>query len=78
MIDTATPVAPVGASAEEGEAVRLGTGRLHVPGVASLGAGAVHAVAVGVHGDTTQAAVAFTAAAAFQLGWGAWAIVRPS
>lgn len=78
MIDTATPVAPAGASTEEDEAVRFGTGRLHVPGVASLGAGAVHAVAVGVHGDTTQAAVAFTAAAAFQLGWGAWAIVRPS
>lgn len=31
-----------------------------------------------MHGDTTQAAVAFTAAAAFQLGWGAWAIVRQS
>lgn len=78
MVDTATPAVHFGEPADEHEAARFRTGRLHVPGVASIGAGAVHAVAVGVHGDTTQAAVAFTAAAAFQLGWGAWAIVRPS
>ena len=33
--------------ADEHEAARFRTGRLHVPGVASIGAGAVHAVAVG-------------------------------
>lgn len=78
MIDTATLAARADAPADAHAATQFTSGRLHVPAVASLGAGAIHAVAVGVHGDTTQAAVAFTAAAAFQLGWGAWAIVRPS
>ena len=40
-------------------------------GLASLGAGAIHATAVGVHSEHRQAAVAFALLAAFQLGWGA-------
>jgi hypothetical protein len=52
-------------------------GMVELAGVASLGAGAIHAVAAGVHGSTARAAAAFTAVAAFQLGWGARALARP-
>jgi hypothetical protein len=45
-------------------------------GLASLGAGAIHATAVGVHSEHRQAAVAFALLAAFQLGWGALALLR--
>jgi hypothetical protein len=45
-------------------------------GLASLGAGAIHATAVGLHSDHRQAAVAFALLAAFQLGWGALALLR--
>lgn len=65
MTDTATPSVSVDSPGDDTDHRPGGAGRLHVPGVASLGAGAIHAVAAGVHGDTTQAAVAFTAAAAF-------------
>jgi hypothetical protein len=46
-------------------------------GLASLGAGAIHATAVGIHGEHRQAAVAFALLAAFQVGWGALALLRP-
>jgi hypothetical protein len=45
-------------------------------GLASLGAGAIHATAVGLHGEHRQAAIAFALLAAFQLGWGALALLR--
>ncbi|HET8617309.1 MAG TPA: hypothetical protein VFM27_00020 [Acidimicrobiales bacterium] len=45
--------------------------------VASMGAGAVHATAAGVHGEHRQAAVAFAVLAAFQVGWGALALAWP-
>jgi hypothetical protein len=45
-------------------------------GLASLGAGAIHATAVGLHSEHRQAAVAFALLAAFQLGWGALALLR--
>jgi hypothetical protein len=44
--------------------------------VASIGAGAIHATAVGVHGEHRQAAIAFVLVAAFQLGWGVLALLR--
>jgi hypothetical protein len=44
--------------------------------VASLGAGAVHAAAIGVHAETRPAAIAFTVLATLQLAWGALALVR--
>ena len=44
--------------------------------LASLGAGIIHAAAVGVHGEHRQAAIAFAALALFQVGWGALALVR--
>ena len=45
-------------------------------GVASLGAGAIHCTAVGLHAEHRQSAVAFALLAAFQLGWGALALFR--
>jgi hypothetical protein len=52
-------------------------GWLAVAGGASLGAGAIHAAAVGVHSEHRQAVIAFTVVAALQLGWGAMALARP-
>ena len=75
MIDVADADA-AGSSADDHHEENARATGLVVAGAASLGAGAIHAVAAGVHGGTTQAAAAFTAAAAFQLGWGAWAMVR--
>ena len=51
---------------------------LALAGAASLGAGAVHAAAIGVHSEHRQAVYAFTAVAVFQLAWGAIALVRSS
>ncbi len=45
-------------------------------GLASLGAGAIHAAAVGVHSEHRPAALAFTGLAAAQLAWGAVALTR--
>jgi len=58
--------------------VRTGLGALAVAGMASLGAGAVHATAIGAHNEHPQAARVFVAVAALQLGWGAVALVRSS
>lgn len=52
-------------------------GWLAVGGAASLGAGAIHAAAIGVHSEHRQAVIAFTVVAALQLGWGAIALARP-
>jgi hypothetical protein len=52
-------------------------GWLAVAGAASLGAGAIHAAAIGVHSEHRQAVVAFTIVAAVQLGAGALALARP-
>jgi hypothetical protein len=48
--------------------------RVQAGALFSLGAGAIHGVAVGSHGDTRWAAVAFAVLAAAQLGWAAWAM----
>jgi hypothetical protein len=47
-------------------------------GLASLGAGAIHAVAAGVHSEHRQAVLAFVVLALAQLGWGAVALARSS
>ena len=52
-------------------------GWLAIAGAGSLGAGAVHAAAIGVHSEHREAVVAFTLVAAVQLGWGAIALTRP-
>jgi hypothetical protein len=43
----------------------------------SLGAGAIHAAAIGVHSEHRQAVVAFAALALLQLAWGVLALQRP-
>lgn len=53
------------------------SGAVGVAAAASLGAGAVHAAAIGVHSEHRQAALAFTVVAALQLGWGFLALTRP-
>ncbi|MCU1350814.1 MAG: rane protein of unknown function [Acidimicrobiales bacterium] len=49
---------------------------LTVAAVASLSAGAIHAAAVGAHADEPRAAQLFIGVAAFQIAWGALALVR--
>jgi hypothetical protein len=52
------------------------TGQLPVAGAASIGAGAIHATAAGMHSDHRQAMWAFIGLAVFQIGWGALALAR--
>lgn len=52
------------------------TGWTGVAGAASLGAGAIHAAAIGVHAEHRQAAITFTVVAALQLAWGGLALLR--
>ena len=49
-----------------------------VAGAASLGAGAIHAAAVGVHAEHQQAARTFALLAVLQIAWGAAALVARS
>src|SRR4051794_28338764 len=49
---------------------------LAIGAAASLGAGAIHAAAIGVHSEHRQAVIAFAVLALLQLGWGAIALVR--
>ncbi len=51
-------------------------GWIGIAGVASLGAGAIHAAAIGVHAEHRPAALAFAFLAIAQLGWGGLALVR--
>jgi hypothetical protein len=51
-------------------------GALAVAGMASIGAGAIHATAVGAHSEHRQAMVLFVVVACLQIGWGALALVR--
>jgi hypothetical protein len=51
---------------------------LAIAALASIGAGAVHATAVGSHNEHRQAMYAFAVLAVFQVAWGALALVRPS
>jgi hypothetical protein len=56
--------------------VSSATGWLGVAGVGSLGAGAVHAAAIGVHSEHRAAVLTFATLATLQLAWGALALVR--
>jgi hypothetical protein len=47
---------------------------LVLSGVASLGAGAIHAAAIGAHSDQQSVVITFTLLATFQLAWGAAAV----
>lgn len=53
----------------------LRTGTFAVPALASLGAGAIHAAAVGTHGEHRQAVITFSIVAAVQLALGVAALV---
>jgi hypothetical protein len=57
-------------------AVEVTTGWLGVAGLTSLGAGAIHAAAIGVHAEHRQAALTFMLLATLQLCWGGLALVR--
>ncbi len=65
-IDAAQPFAALGQ-----------LGWFAVAGGASLGAGAIHAAAIGVHSEHRQAVVAFTVVAAVQIAFGAVVLARP-
>jgi hypothetical protein len=51
---------------------------IFIAGAASLGAGAIHAAAIGVHAENRPAALAFTFMATLQLTWGVLALFRAS
>jgi hypothetical protein len=51
-------------------------GLLRLAAIASLGAGAIHAAAIGAHAGERQTVVTFLVVAVLQLGWGALALVR--
>lgn len=48
---------------------------LAVAAFASIGAGSIHAAAIGVHSEHQQAVIAFTIVAALQIGWGVLAFL---
>jgi hypothetical protein len=50
---------------------------LALAAIGSIGAGAIHAAAIGVHSEHRQAVIAFTILAIAQLGWGVLALQRP-
>src|SRR3712207_8064640 len=52
------------------------TGLVGLAALTSLGAGAIHAAAIGVHSEHRPAVLAFTALAALQLAWGVLALLR--
>jgi hypothetical protein len=52
------------------------TGLVGFAGLTSLGAGAIHAAAIGVHSEHRPAVLAFTALAVLQLAWGVLALLR--
>jgi len=54
-----------------------GATSLTIAGLASIGAGAIHAAAVGVHSEHHQAVWLFVLVAAFQITWGVVAMLRP-
>ncbi len=61
-----------------GATVSTTTALLGLAGLTSLGAGAIHAAAIGVHSEHRSAVVAFTAVAVLQLAWGVLALLRPT
>ena len=68
---------PYGDGWSAAERLTLGALLLAVAGIASIGAGAIHAAAIGAHGEHRQAVVVFAVLGAFQVGWGALALRRP-
>jgi len=75
MIEEASTAAPLEAGAL---APTWQSESLRVAAFASIGAGAIHAVAIGAHSEHDQVVAIFTLAAVFQIGWGVVAAMRPS
>jgi len=48
-----------------------------VAGLTSIGAGAIHAAAMGAHAEHNQAVVTFAIVALVQIAWGIYALLRP-
>jgi hypothetical protein len=71
---TVTADALVTTTARERRALVLSPA-LAVAAVCSIGAGAIHAAAIGVHSEHRQAVITFTILAALQLGWGVLALL---
>jgi hypothetical protein len=67
---------PFGPAVSGAPTLASATGWVGIAGVASLGAGAIHAAAIGVHAEHRPAALAFMVVATLQLGWGGLALVR--
>lgn len=76
-LDTAVNETPPPRSASQGLS-DSGRGLLAAAAVASIGAGAIHAVAAGAHNDARQAMWTFALLATAQIAWGAAALARPS
>ena len=57
-----------------GAALGVGVGPLALAGLTSIGAGAIHAAAIGVHSEHRQAVLVFTALALVQIAWGTLAL----
>jgi hypothetical protein len=72
----ATAVEAEGKTARAGSSGRAHDSLLAMAGLASVAAGIIHATAAGSHSEERQAVIAFAAVAAFQVAWGAWALVR--
>ena len=73
-----TDVVPTTALDDETAAPSRRAEALRIAGFASVGAGAIHAVAIGVHSEHDQVMAIFIAATVFQIGWGLYAALRPS
>ena len=71
----ATTDMPIAAGVSTSSESKVRFGALAVAGLGSLGAGAIHATAIGVHGDHAATARTFAVLAALQLAWGAVALV---
>jgi hypothetical protein len=66
------------ASGSDAAAPRPRSSTIVVAGLASLGAGAIHAAAIGVHNEHRPAVIAFSVLATLQLAWGAYALGHSS
>ncbi|MBK5222760.1 MAG: hypothetical protein JJE52_07780 [Acidimicrobiia bacterium] len=67
-----------GNAARPGNDARTEHGLLAGAAIASIAAGAIHAVAAGAHSESRQAMWAFSVLGAQQIAWGVVALVRPS
>ena len=75
--DAAADAASVEVTVAPERAKGTGLPGMSIAAAASIGAGIVHAGAIGIHAEHVTLARLFIAVAVFQLGWGVFALVRP-